>query len=69
VTLRASFRDRAALQLEILALRHQSLRGKPTRPQRLRLTHADRMLWVWMSKLWEGWRVAIAIVKPETVLA
>jgi hypothetical protein len=57
VTLRASFRDRAALQLEILAA------------TRLRLTHADRMLWVWLSKLWNGWRVAIVIVKPETVLA
>ena len=23
----------------------------------------------WLSKLWNGWRVAIVIVKPETVLA
>src|SRR5258708_7953640 len=69
VSLRASFRDRAALQLEILALRHQLCVVNRSRPQRLRLTHADRMLWVWLSKLWNGWRVAIVIVKPETVLA
>jgi putative transposase len=69
VTLRASFRDRAALQLEILALRHQLCVVNRSRPQRLRLTHADRRLWVWLSKLWNGWRPAIVIVKPETVLA
>lgn len=67
MTLRASFRDRAALQLEILALRHQLCVVSRSRPQRLRLTHADRMLWVWLSKLWNGWRVAIMIVRPETV--
>ena len=27
------------------------------------------MLWVWLSKLWDGWRDVIVIVKPETVLA
>jgi hypothetical protein len=68
-TLRASFRDRAALQLEILALRHQLQVVNRSRPQRLRITNADRMLWVWLSKLWDGWRDVIVIVKPETVLA
>jgi putative transposase len=69
LTLRVSLRDRAALQLEILALRHQLHVMSRSRPQRLRLTQADRMLWVWLSKFWNGWRAAIVIVKPETVLA
>jgi putative transposase len=30
---------------------------------------ADRRLWVWLSKVWNDWRTAVIIVKPETVLA
>ncbi len=33
------------------------------------MTGADRMLWVWLSNVWNGWRDALVIVKPETVLA
>ena len=69
LTLRASLRDRAALQLEILALRHQLQVLERSRPRRLRLTRADRLLWVWLSRVWDGWRAAVVIVKPETVLA
>jgi len=29
----------------------------------------DRLLWVWLSELWSGWRSALRIVKPETVIA
>ena len=45
-TIRMSLRDRAALQLEILALRHQLFVVNRSRPPRLRLTQADRMLWL-----------------------
>jgi len=69
LTLRVTLRDRAALQLEILALRHQLHVINRSRPRRLSLTHADRMLWVWLSKRWDGWRAALVIVRPETVLA
>jgi transposase InsO family protein len=68
-TLRVLLRERAALQLEILALRHQLHVLNRSRPPRLRLTQADRMLWAWLSTLWNGWRAAVVIVKPETVLA
>jgi hypothetical protein len=27
------------------------------------------MLWVWLSKVWNEWRAALVIVKPETVLS
>ena len=69
LTLRGSLRARTALQLEILALRHQLHVVNRSRSRRLPLTHADRTLWAWLSKLWDRWRDAIVIVKPETVLA
>ena len=53
---RTSLRARATLQTEILALRHQLQVPERSRRQRVRLTHADRMLWVWRSKLWSSWR-------------
>ena len=68
-TLRASLRDRAALQLEILALRHQLQVLERTRPRRVRLSRSDRLLWVWLSRVWRGWRSAVVSVKPETILA
>ena len=69
LALRATVRTRVALQVEILALRHQLQVLERSRPRSLRLTRADRLLWVWMSRVWDGWRAAVVIVKPETVLA
>jgi putative transposase len=67
-TLSSIFRSRAALQLENLALRHQI--GVLQRSARKHLTLTpDRLLWVWLSRVWRGWRSALAIVQPETVIA
>jgi putative transposase len=68
VTLSASLRTRVALQLEILALRHQLQVLEGSRPRRVRLTRTDGLLWSWRSGVWRGWRSAIVIVTPETVL-
>src|SRR5258708_2357166 len=69
-SLRDCFRARAGLQAEILALRHQLLvLQRSSRPHKLRLGCADRVLWVWLSRLWNDWRSALLIVKPETVIA
>src|SRR5258705_11421534 len=68
LTLRGSARSHAELQLEILALHHQLQVLHPARSPRLRLTTADRLLWVWLSRVWNNWRTALVIVKPETVL-
>lgn len=58
------------LQAEILALRHQLLvLQRNNRGRKLRLTFADRLLWVWLLRLWKEWRSALVIVKPETVIA
>jgi hypothetical protein len=64
-----SLQTRAALQLEILALRHQLAVLERARPGRPRLTRADRVLWSWLSQVWRGGRGALVIVKPETVIA
>lgn len=62
------FRSRLALQLEIVALRHQVAvyQRSGSRP-RLRAT--DRLFWVWLSRLWSGWQHALAFVQPRTVIA
>jgi hypothetical protein len=59
-SIRQSLRDRVSLQAEILALRHQLfVLQRSSRARRLRLTTADRLLWVWLSRLWNGWRSAL----------
>src|SRR4030095_5685957 len=68
-TVLLSWRSRAALHAEILALRHQLQVLQRSRPQRIRLTPADRALWVWLSRIWSSWRTASVVVKPATVVA
>jgi putative transposase len=67
--LRGVISTRAALHAEILALRHQLLVLERSRPRRPRLGRADRWLWACLSRVWSGWRTAVVIVKPETVVA
>jgi transposase InsO family protein len=68
-TLSSIFRSRAALELENLALRHQIGVLQRSKRQRPKLTSGDRLLWICLSRLWRDWRSALAIVKPETVIA
>jgi hypothetical protein len=67
--LRSAFRSRAAVELENFALRHQFNVLKRSVKQRPKLTPADRLLWVVLSRVWGDWRSAVAIVQPETVIA
>src|SRR5437870_6428934 len=66
---RSLFQSRLRLQAEVIALRHQVtvLRRSQTGP--VRLLASNRVFWVWLSRLWSGWRSALAIVKPETVIS
>src|SRR5260370_27810223 len=63
----ASLGSRAALQLEILALRHQVcvLQRSVKRPK---LTPADRLLWAWLCAVWNDWQSSVLIVKAATVI-
>ena len=65
-----SLRGQAALQAEIIALRHQlTVLQRTGKARRLILNRADRCLWVWLSRLWADWRSSLIIVTPETVIA
>jgi len=66
--LASSFRTRAALQAEILALRHQLAVLHKNAPRRLRLHRCDRLLWVLLNRFWSGWRRCLQMVQPDTVL-
>ena len=68
-TLSSIFCSRASLLLENLALRHQIGVLKRSARKRPKLTSGDRLLWICLSRLWAGWHSALAIVKPETVVA
>jgi len=62
-------KTRAALQLENIALRHQIGVLQRSAKKRPTLSAADRLLWVWFSRIWPDWRFSLVIVKPETVIA
>jgi hypothetical protein len=64
----STFRIRAALQAEILALRHQLAVLQKNAPRRLRLHRCDRLLWVVLYRCWSGWRRCLEMVQPDTVL-
>src|SRR5271165_5052825 len=63
------FRSRATLELENIALRHQIGVLKRSARKRPKLTAADRLFWVFLSRVWCDWRSALDIVKPATVIA
>jgi len=62
------FRTRLSLQLEVLALRHQltvcQRAGTKPRPK-----PADRLLWVFLSRVWFDWQDALVFAQPATVIA
>ena len=64
---RGLFAGRAALMAENLALRHQ-LAVLQRSAKRAKLRKRDRIFWVWLSRLWSGWRPALLIVQPATVV-
>jgi transposase InsO family protein len=62
------FRSRAVVELENLALRHQLHVLRRQRPGRLRLFTFDRLLWVWLYRLWPRCLEVMVLVKPATVI-
>ena len=61
-------RSRASLELELIALRHQLTVLRRQRPNRLQLWSADRLLWVWLYRIWPQLLNAMVLVKPATVV-
>lgn len=66
--IKSRFKSRERLEAENLALRHQVAVLQRSAPQRLSLRGSDRLLFVWLYRLWSGVLNAIVIVKPETVV-
>ncbi len=63
-TFLSSFRRRAALRVEILALRHQ-LGVLQRSVKRSRLTAADRFPGARLFRVWADWRSAVPTVNPD----
>jgi hypothetical protein len=63
------FRSRAVVELENLALRHQLHVLRRQRPGRPRLFAVDRLLWVWLYRLWPRCLEAMVLDKPATVIS
>src|ERR1700730_2527973 len=61
-------RRRAVVELENLALRHQLNVLRRQRPGRPRLFAIDRLLWVWLYRIWPRCLDAMVLVKPATVI-
>src|SRR3979411_2027435 len=61
-------RSRASLELEVVALRHQVAVLRRQRSGRLRLFCTDRLLWVWLYRIWPRALHAMVLVKPATVV-
>src|SRR5271155_1189177 len=62
------FRSRAARQAEIMFLRQQLLVLKRSAPARVRLRNRDRLIFVWLYRLFPSLLDAVIIFKPETLL-
>src|SRR5215813_11042902 len=61
-------RTRARLEAEIIVLRHQLNVLRRRVPPKPRLAVADRLLFVWLYRLFPSVLNAIAIVQPETIV-
>src|SRR5260221_3860057 len=60
-------RARRSLLLENLALRQQLVVLKRRR-RRPGLSPFDKLFWVAASRIWSGWKQALLVVTPETVV-
>ena len=57
------------------AARHRESRVAPAvlavykrTAKRPKLRRRDRLFWVWLARVWAGWKEALVIVDPDTVL-
>src|SRR6478736_5535460 len=62
------FRGGASLEIELIALRHQVTVLRRQRPGRPHLSSLDRLLWVWLYRIWPQVIDAMVLVKPATVV-
>ncbi len=63
----SGLRSRRTLALENLALRQQ-LMVLRRQNAKVRLKDRDRVFWIWLRRVWPGWRQALVLVEPATVV-
>ena len=63
----AFFRNRNQQALVELALRQQ-LATYAQKGPKPKITPADRAFWVFLSRIWSGWKRTLVIVQPDTVV-
>jgi hypothetical protein len=62
------FKTRAQLEAEIVLLRHQLNVLRRRVPSKPKLDVADRLLFVWLYRLFPSVLSAVTIVQPETII-
>jgi transposase InsO family protein len=62
------FKTQARLEAEILALRHQLNILRRQARSKSRLTVSDRLIFVWLYRLFPSVLSAISVIEPETVI-
>ena len=62
-TLAFRIRSRACLELELICLRHQVSVLRRQHKGRIRLFSTDRLLWVWLYRVWPQVLNAMVLVK------
>jgi len=68
LVIRSWFARRARLEAENLVLRQQVIVLRRKSPKRARLWNIDRLMFVWLYRLYPSLLDAIIIVQPETVI-
>jgi hypothetical protein len=62
------FKTQARLEAEISVLRHQLNVLRRQVPSKPRLTVADRVIFVWLYRLFPSVLSALSVIEPETVI-
>ena len=68
LVVRSRLKSRARLEAEILVLRQQVIVLSRKSRSRVWLRNIDRLIFVWMYRLFPSILNAITVVKPETVI-
>ena len=63
-----NLRMRTALQLDVIGPRHQVAVLRRTRPVRVSLARANRILWLLLGRLRPSCLDAVVMLQPETVI-
>ena len=68
LAIRSRFSRRARLEAENLILRQQLIVLRRQHPRRVRLWNIDRLLLVWLYRLYPSLLDSIIVVQPETLI-